>query len=69
VARALRGDPELAPALLVAVTGYGQPRDQQLSLEAGFDAHLTKPIDVSDLEEVLLALRGSRDTPAARSGN
>lgn len=32
-------------ALLVAVTGYGQPDDLQRSLESGFNAHLTKPAD------------------------
>jgi signal transduction histidine kinase len=31
---------------LVALTGYGQPEDRQRALEAGFDRHLKKPIDV-----------------------
>ena len=31
--------------LLVAVTGWGQERDRQLTSEAGFDAHLVKPAD------------------------
>lgn len=30
---------------LVALTGYGQPDDHRLALEAGFDAHLVKPVD------------------------
>ena len=30
---------------LVALTGYGQPDDRRLALEAGFDAHLVKPVD------------------------
>jgi signal transduction histidine kinase len=38
--------------LLVAVTGYGQQRDAQSSIAAGFDAHLVKPVDV----DALLAL-------------
>ena len=31
--------------LLVAVTGWGQERDRQLTSEAGFDAHVVKPAD------------------------
>jgi CheY-like chemotaxis protein len=30
---------------LIALTGYGQPDDRRLALEAGFDAHLVKPVD------------------------
>jgi CheY-like chemotaxis protein len=43
-------------ALLVAMTGYGQEDDRRLALEAGFDAHQVKPVDLVDLRE-LLALR------------
>jgi two-component system CheB/CheR fusion protein len=53
--------------LLVAVTGYGQPGDRLRSSEAGFDAHLTKPIDPA----VLDALLGGRDPalhPSAPGG-
>ena len=32
-------------ARMVALTGYGQERDKLLSAEAGFDQHLTKPVD------------------------
>jgi PAS domain S-box-containing protein len=53
VARALREDPELSSIYRVALTGYGLTRDQQRSREAGFDAHLTKPVLYSDLERVL----------------
>ena len=34
---------------LVAVTGYGQDSDRAQSREAGFDAHLVKPIDLNVL--------------------
>lgn len=34
---------------LVAVTGYGQSRDRELALAAGFDLHLTKPVTAADL--------------------
>jgi len=39
--------------LLIAVTGYGQDGDRQRSAEAGFDAHLTKPIDPRALDVLL----------------
>jgi signal transduction histidine kinase len=44
---------------LVAVTGYGQESDRQEALAAGFDKHLTKPVGVSTLEQ-LLRSRGGR---------
>lgn len=52
VARRLR---ELLPPplLLVAVTGYGAPGDQLASREAGFDVHLTKPVDLDELQALL----------------
>jgi CheY-like chemotaxis protein len=39
--------------LLVAITGYGQDGDRRRSREAGFDAHLTKPIDPGVLDALL----------------
>jgi CheY-like chemotaxis protein len=45
-----------AGVLLIAVTGYGQPGDRQRSGEAGFDAHLTKPVDPLALESLLVNL-------------
>lgn len=57
VARELR--PRLGnEVLLIAVTGYGQPEDKLRALEAGFDAHMTKPVDVQRLEHLLA--RGPR---------
>ncbi len=52
IARRLResGPPEL---LLVAVTGYGQDGDRRRSREAGFDVHLTKPVDPLLLDSLL----------------
>jgi signal transduction histidine kinase len=38
---------------LVALTGYGRAEDRSRALDAGFDAHLTKPADLADLQRVL----------------
>jgi two-component system CheB/CheR fusion protein len=58
VARRLRGMPELAGVLLVAMTGYGQEEDRRRCRDAGFDLHLVKPVDPVTLRE-LLASPGS----------
>ncbi len=44
LARALRADPGLATHL-VAITGFGQPKDREEALRSGFEHHLTKPFD------------------------
>ena len=54
VARALRADPETRSAFLIALTGYGQEEDRRRALEAGFDAHLTKPADLDALRRLLV---------------
>jgi signal transduction histidine kinase/DNA-binding response OmpR family regulator len=38
---------------LVALTGYGQPDDRRRAIEAGFDAHIVKPIDFKELTRLL----------------
>jgi CheY-like chemotaxis protein len=38
---------------LVACTAYGRPEDRHRSFKAGFDAHLTKPVDLDDLDRWL----------------
>ena len=53
VARALRAQPGLSRCRLVALTGYGRHQDRQRAREAGFDLHVVKPVDVSDLERLL----------------
>jgi signal transduction histidine kinase len=53
VARAVRADPQLAGVRLAAVSGYGQPEDQARARAAGFDHHLTKPVDPADLLRLL----------------
>jgi CheY-like chemotaxis protein len=55
LARRLRQFDTLGKARLIAVTGYGQQRDRDASLRAGFEAHLVKPIDADDLASLLAA--------------
>lgn len=56
VARTLRTDPRLRRALLIAQTGWGQEEALYKAKEAGFDYHLVKPLDLSDLETIFAAL-------------
>jgi len=49
LAGALRQLPYCGSAALVAVSGYGQEQDRRMSLEAGFAAHLVKPVRAEEL--------------------
>jgi CheY-like chemotaxis protein len=57
VARRLRAAPGGRRVGLIAITGYGQPEDQRRAYEAGFDAHLTKPVVPERLKQVMAGLR------------
>jgi CheY-like chemotaxis protein len=39
--------------VLIAVTGYGQREDRLRASAAGFDAHFTKPVDLTELDALL----------------
>jgi PAS domain S-box-containing protein len=54
VASRVRQLPHGRSICLIAVTGYGQPDDRDRTRDAGFDAHLVKPIDLDALERALL---------------
>jgi two-component system CheB/CheR fusion protein len=45
---------------LIALTGYGQADDERRAYDAGFDLHLTKPVEPEELRAVLVALIRSR---------
>ena len=60
VARRLRADPALKEMKLVAVTGYGNEGDLQLARDAGFDAHLLKPVDLAAVARLLTAWSAAR---------
>jgi PAS domain S-box-containing protein len=59
LARRLRAMPQPNGGLrLIALTGYAQPDDRERALAAGFDDHLTKPVDMQILERVMAGLTG-----------
>ncbi len=53
LARMARQSLEARGAYLIALTGYGQAEDRQKALAAGFDAHMTKPVDPTKLCDLL----------------
>jgi CheY-like chemotaxis protein len=53
LARDLRRLPQTAHALLVAITGLGQEDDRRRSRDAGFDVHLVKPVEPSQLVDII----------------
>jgi len=57
VAKRIRKKPWGANLFLIAMTGWGQTRDKEESKKAGFDAHLTKPVDPEELEQILRTRR------------
>ena len=57
VARRLRAGENGLRMRLIAVTGFGQPEDERRALEAGFDAHLTKPVRLEQLTRAISSAR------------
>jgi signal transduction histidine kinase len=53
VCRSIRRTPWGKGIRIVALTGWGQEQDRRNTREAGFDAHLVKPVDLSALKNVL----------------
>lgn len=67
VARRLRAD--LGSSIrLVALTGYGQPEDRRRAFDAGFDAHVTKPVDIDELDRTIGGAPGSGALGIERAG-
>jgi PAS domain S-box-containing protein len=56
VARTLRATPGLPDMHLIALTGFGTPEDKARALQAGFDGHLTKPVDPAALGPMIADL-------------
>ncbi len=59
LAGALQQLPNCAGCALVAVSGYGQEQDRRLSREAGFDAHLVKPVPPDLLADTIARVANS----------
>jgi PAS domain S-box-containing protein len=57
VARRLRANPWGRDVVLVAMTGWGAENDKRRARDAGFDHHLTKPIDPAEVRRILAELR------------
>lgn len=71
LARHIREEEWARDALLIAVTGWGQQEDRERSRAAGFDHHLTKPVDTEVLQNLLAAFaarrHGGTDATAEKS--
>ncbi|MEX2559462.1 MAG: ATP-binding protein, partial [Pirellulales bacterium] len=52
-ARRIRENPLGREIMLIAVTGWGKEEDRCRSQEAGFDHHLTKPVELATLQQLL----------------
>jgi two-component system CheB/CheR fusion protein len=53
IADRLRNETAARGLTLIAMTGYGQPEDRERARAAGFDHHLTKPVDLKELQSLL----------------
>lgn len=60
VAHQLRREPELSSTYVIALTGYGRDADMRQAKEAGFDLHMTKPLDPALLKRALAHLPDNR---------
>jgi two-component system CheB/CheR fusion protein len=57
----MRVQPRSASLPAIALTGFGRPHDVRRALQAGFDAHLDKPVDFERMHEVIqVVLAGTR---------
>ena len=55
-ARRMREDARLRDVTLIAITGYGQSHDRARAAAAGFDHHLTKPVEYTSLQRLFRGL-------------
>jgi len=62
VCRALREQPLFDDTVIIAQTGWGQTQDRASTGKSGFDHHLTKPVNMDRLEQVLTGILSERRT-------
>ena len=67
MARTLRGMPGGRGLTLIAMTGFGTQEDRDRALRAGFDAHLTKPVDPETLVRMIARLAWERPVQGTTS--
>lgn len=60
VCRELRKDPAFMDTIVIAQTGWGQKRDREMAMAAGFDHHLVKPISLDEITKLLFDTELSR---------
>ncbi|WP_437933312.1 GAF domain-containing protein [Sorangium sp. So ce341] len=60
VARRLRAERDLSGLFLVALTGWGTEDDRRQAREAGFDHHLTKPVDAAEVKRLVARIAAAR---------
>lgn len=60
LARQFRAAPALAGSTLVALTGYGQPKDKEAAMHAGFDHHLVKPLAIDALLAIISKVQSAQ---------
>ncbi len=65
IARRVRANPALDHTYLIAVTGYGQPSDRSRAVDAGFDAHVVKPVQPEGLVRLLARERDAEGAASA----
>jgi signal transduction histidine kinase len=68
VARAIRDDKNLSSAYMIALTGYGRDEDRNQAQRAGFDIHLSKPIDCEHLRDALAHCRNGNASAFRATG-
>lgn len=64
MAREIRAGTDGATPLLIAVTGYGQAADRERAADAGYDAHVTKPVTLQRLAELIAHGRNAPEAEA-----
>lgn len=58
--RRMRALPGGAALLILALTGFGQDSDREATQRAGFDGHLTKPVDIEEIYALYARCRAER---------
>ncbi len=65
VVQRIRQQPKNVHAILVALTGWSRPSDKKRAYESGFDLHVTKPMTIGMLNDLLALLDPSANLSGA----